>query len=268
MKVYLLAAGYATRMYPLTRTRAKPLLEVAGAPILTHILARVLTLRDVSEVIVVANARFAGAFEAWQGVQRVPVPVRVLNDGSTSDDDKLGAIGDLAFALSEVPTAGEDWLVAAGDNLLAFDLRPLQRSFLATGAPGHRKPLLAVREVERPRGPSQYNEVMVDDSGRVERFREKPRDPRSDLVAIALYFLPAAAAAALRRYLAEGGNPDAPGHFIAWLVDQVEVRAARIPGGWFDIGSLEGLEEARQRFVPGAEIRPSRAGGSEADERP
>jgi glucose-1-phosphate thymidylyltransferase len=245
VKAYLLAAGYATRMYPLTRDRPKPLLEVAGRPILTHILDRVLQLDDLSEVVVIANDRFFDAFDDWARHVDAGVPVRVLNDGSRSDGDKRGAIGDLAFALAEAPVGDEDWLVAAGDNLLAFDLRVLQRAFRR-----HRVPLLAVRPVDRE-GSSKYNEVILDDDGRVLSFREKPAQARSPLVAIALYFLPAGAAALLPRYLAAGGNPDAPGHFIAWLVDEVEVRAEHLPGGWFDIGSLEGLAYAREHFVPG-----------------
>ena len=250
MKAYLLAAGYATRMYPLTRERPKPLLEVAGRPILAHILDRVLELEGLSEIVVIANDRFIEPFERFAAGLDLDVPVRVLNDGSRDDDDKLGAIGDLAFALGEVPVAGEDWLVAAGDNLLAFDLRTLQRAFRA----GAGAPMLAVRETPL-QSPSPYNEVTVDGQGRVLRFREKPADPASPLAAIALYFLPARAAELLPHYLAEGGNPDAPGHFIAWLVEQVEVRAAALPGGWFDIGSLEGLAHAREHFRPAARQR-------------
>ena len=268
MKAYLLAAGYATRMYPLTRDQPKPLLEVAGAPILTHILRRVLALDGLSEVVVIANARFAGAFESWRRSLDVRVPVRVLNDGSTCDDDKLGAIGDLAFALEAAPPGDEDWLVAAGDNLLSFDLRVLQRAFEATGAPGARSPLLVVRRVEPAPVPAsgvdgsadRYNEVVVDAGGRVVGFREKPRDRRSELAAIALYLLPAKAAGALARYLADGGNPDAPGYFIAWLVERSEVRAATLPGKWFDVGSLDGLAEARRRFVPEGAPAPRRGG--------
>ena len=245
MKAYLLAAGYATRMYPLTRDRPKPLLEVAGRPILAHILDRVRVLEGLSEVVLIANDRFIEPFEAFAAELDLGVPVRVLNNGSRDDDDKLGAIGDLAFALREVPVGNEDWLVAAGDNLLAFDLGVLQRAFRDGGG----APLLAVRRVPID-GPSNYNEVTLDPDGRVVGFREKPQDPQSPLAAIALYFLPPRAAALLPAYLDAGGNPDAPGHFIAWLVEQVEVRAEPLPGDWFDIGSLEGLEHARSHFRP------------------
>ena len=245
MKAYLLAAGYATRMRPLTEMRPKPLLEVAGAPILSHIAREVLRLEGLSEVVVIANDRFARHFASWQENLDADVPVRVLYDGTTSDDHKLGAIGDLAFALDAVPPGKEAWLVAAGDNLLGFGLRSLQRVF----DEDPERPLLAVREVVRE-GPSRYNEVVLDPSGRVERFREKPADPVSTLAAIALYFFPPAIAGKLVAYLASGGNSDAPGHFLAWLVPQVSVRATRLPGAWFDIGSLEGLAYAREHYRP------------------
>ena len=246
MKAYLLAAGYATRMYPLTRDRPKPLLEVAGQPILSHIVDRVVALDDLSEIVVIGNDRFHDAFASWADGLRLEVPLRVLNDGSSSVHDKLGAIGDLGFALREVPTGDEDWLVAAGDNLLAFDLRDLQRRYQKRGTAQ-----LAVREVPpEQQEPRKYNEVTRDETGRVLRFREKPPDPSSPWVAIALYFLPATAAARLHMYLEQGGNPDAPGHFIEWLAARDEVFAERLPGGWFDIGSLAGLDHARAHFVP------------------
>lgn len=245
MKALLLAAGYATRLYPLTRDRPKPLLEVGGRPLLTHILERVRELPDLSEVLVVSNARFADRLAAWAAAEsaRTGVPIRVLDDGSTHDGDKLGATGDLAFALRRVPLAGEDLLVVAGDNLLGFDLRPLRAAFLR-----HRRPLLAVRRVALPPGPSPYNEVSVDASGRVTGFREKPADPRTDRVAICLYFFPPDIADHVERYLAEGGNPDAPGHFIAWLVAEADVRAEPFEGEWFDIGGHEALAAARERY--------------------
>ncbi len=252
MKAYLLAAGYATRMHPLTRDRPKPLLEVAGAPVLSHVVRGVLRLEGLDEVVVIANDRFAGHFASWAEDLDADAPVRILNDGTTGDDNRLGAVGDLAFALDAVPPGEEPWLAAAGDNLLGFDLRLLQRVFQEDEG----RPLLAVREVARG-GPSRYNEVVVDESGRVERFREKPADPVSGLAAIALYFFPPRVAGKLATYLGAGGNPDAPGHFIAWLVGQVGVRATRLPGDWFDIGSLEGLAHARRHYRPPDERRAS-----------
>ena len=242
MKAYILAAGYATRMYPLTRDLAKPLLEVAGAPILTHIVRHLVELPDLSELVEIGNDRFADALSSWADATPLPVPVRVLNDGSRTARDRLGAVGDLAFALRAVPLAGEDWIALAGDNLVLFDLRPHQRTLLAS-----RRPTLLLRENDGGEA-SRYNEVTLGEDNRVVRFREKPRDPRSQWAAIAVYLFPPEVAPALFRYLAEGGNPDAPGHFIAWLVEQMPVGAVAIEGEWFDIGSIESLEHARRRL--------------------
>jgi glucose-1-phosphate thymidylyltransferase len=245
VKVVLLCAGYATRMYPLTRDLPKPLLEVAGAPILSHLAQRCAPLPGVDEIVVVGNHRFHGPLAAWCERTRCAVPIRLLDDGSTGESNRLGAVGDLAFAAHEIPLAGHDALVAAGDNLVLFDLAPLARAF------AHRRaPQLALRRAPRDARRSLYGEVELDPSGRVTRFREKPPDPVSDLAAIALYFLPAPTWPLLERYLAEGGNRDAPGHFIAWLAQQTAVFAEPIAGPWWDIGDLDSLAEARARVSP------------------
>lgn len=242
MKAYVLAAGYATRLHPLTLHTPKPLLEVGGVPILTRIARRLCALEGLSEIVVVGNARFASEFDAWAADLEVRVPLRVLDDGSTSDADRLGAVGDLAFALAEVPVGDEDWVVVAGDNLLEFDLAALRAEFERL-----RRPLLVLREVEDA-GPSRYNEVTLDASGRVTRFREKPPDPQTGLAAIAVYFFTPDVARLLAEHLAAGGETDAPGHFIEWLVGRTEVAGARLAGEWFDIGTPETLEAARARF--------------------
>ena len=242
MKALLLAAGYATRLYPLTRDCAKPLLEIGGRPMLSHLLDRVAALPGMSEVVVVANHRFIDQFHVWAGGLASGLVVRILDDGSTSDDDKLGAIGDLSFALSEMGDE-EDLLVVAGDNLLLFDLEPSWQEYRR-----RQRPLLLVRDVD-PAVQSRYNEVEVSASGRVTRFREKPKRPRSGKAAICLYFLPPGIASFVRRYLGTGGNTDAPGYFIEWLVAETEVHAVPLGGEWFDVGSLETLQAARGRLA-------------------
>ena len=244
MKVVLLCAGFATRMYPLTRDLPKPLLEVAGAPILGHLIARTAGLPGVDEIVVVGNRRFHAPLRAFVDGARCAVPIRLLDDGSTDESNRLGALGDLAFAAREIPLGGHDALVAAGDNLVLFDLAALARAFAK-----RRAPQLAVRHAHADARRSLYGEVTLGPGGRVARFREKPPDPESDLAAIALYFFPAATWPLLERYLAEGGNRDAPGHFIAWLVRETEVFAEPIAGPWWDIGDLGSLAEAREKAV-------------------
>lgn len=244
MKAYLLAAGFATRMYPLTQHVAKPLLEVGGAPILSHILSRVEAIPDLSEVVVIGNHRFTEALTQWSHSVSCRVPIQVLDDGATEADERLGAIGDLAFALQQVPNGNEDLLVIAGDNLLDFDLAAYHRDFKK-----EQSALLITRHVEPSKGPSPYNEVSLDATGQVLGFREKPEDPTSSLSAMAVYFLMAEADSLLREYLVGGGDPDAPGHFIAWLVSVRRVVARPMSGRWFDIGSLESLEDAREHYL-------------------
>jgi len=248
----VLAAGYATRLYPLTRDRPKALLEVAGAPVLTHILNRILELQDLTEIAVVSNGRFVRHFEQWRRGLDVSVPVTILNDRTGDDASRLGAIGDLAFALDEVPLGNEDWLVAAGDNLLGCDLLHVQAVFRAAG-----RPTLVLRQVEHGPGPTRYNEVRLSADGTVVGFREKPADPSTGLSAIALYFFTAGVEPLLRRYLDDGGNRDAPGHFISWLVSRMPVGATHLHGDWFDIGSPDTLDRARAQFRPrpGGEMR-------------
>jgi glucose-1-phosphate thymidylyltransferase len=244
MKAYILAAGYATRLYPLTRDRPKPLLEVGGRPLLSHTLDRLRALPELDEIIVIGNHRFHDVFQSWADGVDSPAPLRVLDDGSMSDDDKLGAIGDLAFALQEAPPAnGEDLLVLAGDNWLGFELAPLYDAYREQVS----RTLLTVRDLGAvPDGPSPYNEVTTDGKFRVVRFREKPETPSTALVAIAVYFFPPTIPALLGFYLEHGGNPDAPGRFIEWLVQHAPVHCHGFDGEWLDIGSHETLARARE----------------------
>lgn len=241
MKAIVLAAGFATRMYPLTRSVAKPLLHVAGEPIVTHILRRVEAVAEVSGVIVVTNHRFHDAFVRWARDTRLRVPVELVDDGAEEDAGRLGAVRDMLLAMERA--GDDDTLVVAGDTLVDVDLSAPAREFAA-----HRRPLLLVREVDA-RGACPYNDVELDADGRVTLFREKPRASSASHAAICLYFFPPSVHALVRRYLDGGGNPDSPGYFIEWLVQQTPVDALRFSGRWFDIGSIEGLETARRAWA-------------------
>lgn len=255
MRVVLLAAGFATRMYPLTRDFPKPLLEVGGAPILTHILERLRPLRDLREIAVVTNARFAARFSKWAAEVDCEVPIHVIDDGAMENDHRLGALRDLMLAsdvmLASDPTLGgpatsaapEDLVVLAGDNLIDFDLRPLQEEASEEDAS-----LLVVRRIDGVVPSAKHGEVVLAADGSIARFREKPIDPESPITATAIYFFPARAVDLLRSYLDAGGNPDAPGHFLEWLVPRERVLARMIPGRWFDIGDLDSLEVARAQW--------------------
>lgn len=246
MKAVFLAAGFATRMYPLTRHHAKPLLEVGGEALLTRLLRQAL-VAGIDEAAVVVNARFEDDFLAWSEEVECPVPLHVVANGAREDHELRGAVADLALALARAfPDGSPDgYLVIAGDNLLGFGLAQHAARFRELG-----QPLLLVRELPPPVPPRTYSDVELGDGGRVRSFREKPEDPRGGHSAIGVYFLPAELPLRVSDYLAAGGNPDAPGHFIAWLAERGPVHAAAIAGSWHDVGSLEGYRSARDSFAP------------------
>lgn len=241
MKAYVLAAGYATRLGSIASDRAKPLLEVGGKPVLSHTLERLQELEGLSEVVVVTNARFHEQFVDWADSAPADVPVRVLDDGSTRPEERLGAIGDLAFAVGRAPPGDGPWLVVAGDNLIDFDLRPAARTFHHLG-----RPLLLLRRVDPDDAQGRYNEVTLDGEGRVTRVREKPPRPQTGITAIAVYFFPPDVVGLLDAYLATSDEHDAPGHFISWIVERTPVDGFFFEGHWFDTGNPEALRAARE----------------------
>ena len=250
MRLLLLAAGYATRLYPLTRDRPKHLLEVAGRPILEHLLDRLAPI-GFDAVYLVTNARFAGRFQEWAAGYG---DVRVIDDGTTDDATKLGAIGDLDLVIRE-EGIDDDLVVAAGDSLFSDSLE----GFGAT-ARERRAPLLAVYDVREPELVKRYSEVRVDGSGRIVHLQEKPAEPRSTLSGVALYHYPRETLPLVARYLSEGGNPDQPGRLVEWLYRRENVYAWQVPGAWLDIGSPETLAEADRLFSEAAGATARAAG--------
>ncbi len=243
MKLVVLAAGYATRLYPLTLDRPKALLSVAARPMLEHVLARLAPIPEVDVVYVVTNAKFAGHFRTWAaGYDAAGRELRVVDDGTTSDEDKLGAIGDLALVL-RTWTVDDDVVVVAGDNLFSEDLADFGRY-----GRERRAPVLAVYDVGSLDAIRSYNAIEVDEDGRITFFEEKPADPKSTLTGIALYFYPREIVPLIHRYVAEGNNADQPGRLVEWLYTRTPVYTWQVPGMWFDIGSEEGLREADRVF--------------------
>ncbi len=250
LSVVVLAAGFATRLYPLTRDQAKPLLDVGGRPVLNRILERVLPLPGLESCVVVTNARFHNSFQAWRndlpdslGGQ---VPITLLNDGATENENRCGGLMDLLLGMQEVRRQwpGNDVLVLAGDNLIEEDLDGFLGDFRARS-----EPLLLCRRIPGGMPPGRHGEALVDADGHITRFREKPRDPEGELAATCFTFLPPDALGQLEEYLGEGGERDAPGHFLAWLVPRRRVHARELRGRTFDIGNLESLANARAIFA-------------------
>src|SRR5438445_2405964 len=210
MRALILAAGYATRLRPLTNDVPKQLLPVGGRPMVDWILDKVKEIDEVDEVHLVTNSRYAGQFERWAEGK----DVHVHDDGTTSNDDRLGAIADVRFVADSEEWDGDDIFVIAGDNLFDFSLA----DFVAFWR-GKHDTASAVGLYEHPVRDllSQYGIVEVDSDDRVIEFVEKPEKPKTNLIATAAYIYDRAHLALLHAYLAEGNSPDQPGNFIAWL---------------------------------------------------
>ena len=239
MKALILAAGYATRLRPLTDTWAKELLPVGGRPIIDSIVAAISEVADVDEVHVVTNACKAPAFVRWAEGR----DIRVHDDGTLSNDDRLGAIGDLRFVIDRAGI-DDDLLVIAGDNLFDFSLGELVEFWRSKGESS----AVAVRDVGSLELARRYGIVALGDDDRVIGFVEKPDDPPSTLAATATYIFGRAHVRLVGPYLDAGNPHDQPGRFVAWLQEREPVFGWRCDGGWFDIGDHEQLLEADNRL--------------------
>jgi glucose-1-phosphate thymidylyltransferase len=239
VKAVILAGGYATRLYPLTLDRPKHLLEVGGRPILELLLER-LPLDELERVYVVTNAKFADRFRKW--AESYPAEVVVINDGTSSEEDRLGAIGDLRLAI-ESERLDDDLIVAAGDSIFTERLDGFARFGRERDAAA-----TAVYDVGDLEAIKRLSSIVVDADSRLVGFEEKPDRPESTLAGIALYFYPRAILPLVGEYLAEGNNPDQPGRLVEWLYRRTPVYAWRVPGRWFDIGTPETLAEAKRVF--------------------
>ena len=245
MKAIILAAGYAVRLYPLTKDRPKALLPIGGRAMLDFLMDEIATVPEIDEAFVVANSRFAGQFADWADGARTRYPdlkIEVLDDGTDTNENRLGAVGDVRFALDR-RNIDDDVLVAASDNFFTFPLNDFVDEFRRHG----RDTLLGSHlgwsdELKR------FGIATLDENGRVLTLTEKPENPLSDIAIFALYLYRRDTLPLIRQYLDEGNDPDAPGHFPEWLHRRRDVRAYLFRGECIDIGTPASYEEIRRRF--------------------
>ena len=246
MNILILAAGYATRLYPLTLNKAKPLLEVAGKPMLEWVLDNLAPVPDIGTVYIVTNHKFAANFQSWAdhyNHKQSQMIFKIIDDRSTSDQDKLGAIGDINLVVEQEKLAQDDLIIVAGDNLFSEPLGEFAAFAKDTAA------CLATYDVGDLEAIKKYNNLTLDEEGRITKFEEKPANPTGTITGIALYFFAKDTVPMFKTYIDEGNNPDQPGRFIQWLYPRLPVHTYPVKGTWYDIGSKETLEEANRIFA-------------------
>lgn len=242
MKCILLAAGYATRLYPLTEHMPKSLLEVEGKTILEHILQKIEDVPEIDEVIIVSNNRFYQQFSNWVDSYSNNKRIKVLNDLTTDNDNRLGAVADIQFAIKQEGIQ-DDILVMAGDNLFDFALTDFVEFYQQVGTD-----CITVHELASVEALRRTGVVTVDEKNKVTHFEEKPQEPQSNLAAPPFYLYSKATLPFFKQYLAEGFNPDAPGHFIPYLITRTDVHAYAFHGNRYDIGTLDSYREVQEIY--------------------
>jgi len=240
LKAILLAAGYGTRLRPLTDDRPKHLLPVGGRPMLDWILDWVREEPDVDGVHLVTNHRFAADFAEWAA----PRGVVVHDDGTTSNEDRLGAVGDLRLVIESAGLEGDELLVL-GDDLIELSLPAFVAWWRAKPQPSAGVPLHDLGDLELA---THYGIAAADADDRIVHFIEKPSDPPSTLAATVAYLFPPEHVRLVAAYLDEGQSPDNAGGFLGWLARREPVYGYRFDGSWYDIGNHTQLLEADNRL--------------------
>lgn len=244
MKALIMAAGYAKRMWPLTLEKPKHLLPVAGKPVIDYILEQLEGIKEVDEIFVVTNSKFFPVFRDFFEKGKYKKKVSVIDDGTSSEETKLGSIGDLQFAIDKLGLE-DDIFVIFGDNIFTFRLKEMVEKFMEL-----KEPLIGVCKTSIQEA-KKFGVVSVDSNGKIIDFEEKPENPKSDLASTGIYILPKKTLCKIKEYVDSGSNVDAFGFFLSWLYKKTPQFAINFTGKWFDIGSLETYKEA-DRILSGS----------------
>jgi glucose-1-phosphate thymidylyltransferase len=245
MKALILAAGYATRLYPITKGYPKALLAVERKPIIGYLIEKLYAIEEIDEIIVVTNSKFFARFEKWRQKQKGPKRITLVDDLTKDNESRRGAIGDMNFAIEE-KNIREDLLVVGGDNL--FDDR--LDDFLSFTRARKGNPVIGLHRLKDMAHAKHFGVVRLGGKGRVVDFKEKPGHPKSSLVAMCLYYFPKKSLPLIREYLDRRAfRHDATGMYIRWLSGKVAVFGFVFKGRWYDIGDHKFYSEARESFT-------------------
>ena len=241
MKALVLAGGYGTRLYPLTKNLAKPLVTVADKTILQHILEKLENITEIDEIYVVSNNRYYEQIKSYLQRMECTKPIAVINDGTNSNEDRLGAVGDIHFSIKEA-NIQDDLLVIAGDNLFGFELEDFVKFFK-----GKNKTILAMRDLNSVEAVREKFGVCILEGTKIVDFQEKPEEPKSTLAATACYLFSKDDIHLVGKLIEIGGG-DSPGDLLKYVAEKSEAHGFTFHNHWFDIGSHENLNAARKVY--------------------
>ena len=238
MKAIILAAGYATRLYPLTKDQPKALLHIDGKPILNYIMEQIERIDTIDEVYIIGNAKFASHLEIWAEGFGSSKEIVILNDGSIDNNTRLGAIGSISFAIEKMNIQDET-LIICGDNLFTFSIAKYVEFY-------HKvlSDCVCAKEIDDVEKLMSFGVATINENGVIVGFAEKPISPKSNLAVFGSYIYTKETMSLFKRYLLEGNNKDAPGNFVQWLYKIKPIYCFRFEGECFDIGTVAAYEEA------------------------
>ena len=237
MNCLILAAGYATRLYPLTENFPKPLLKVKGKTILDWLLEDIHSSAPADRYAVVTNHKFAGIFRDW-----APADVEVVDDMTSTNETRLGAVKDIQYAVETLGLEG-DTLILAGDNLLDFSL-----GFFVEYAKAKGTSCIMRYYEENSAKLHKSGVVEIDGNDRILSMEEKPAEPKRHWCCPPFYWYKAGDIARIPEAIAAGCGTDAPGAYAAWLSARTEVHAMLMPGSRYDIGNLESYKRVCETY--------------------
>jgi glucose-1-phosphate thymidylyltransferase len=244
MKAIILAAGYATRLYPLTLNIPKPLLPIAEKPMIEYLLESLKDFSDLDEIYIITNNKFYSVFVEWLKDYEFHKKIKIINDNTNSNEDRLGAVGDINFVI-EKEKINEDLIVLAGDNLFNFGLNKMYNLFKEK-----KSSVIAVYDLLDPlKLANKFGTVLTDDDKKVVNFEEKPAKPKSSLCATVIYFITQKDLKILNKFITSKNRPDNIGEIIRFLVENSVVYAEPFKDGWIDIGGKEEYDLANRLYL-------------------
>lgn len=247
MKAVILAGGYAVRLWPLTKYIPKPLLPVAGKPVIDYMLEQITQIEEIDKVIISTNARFENNFKYWlRGLpSRTKDILEIVIEPSCTQEEKLGAVAAIDYVIN-MKKLYDDLLVLAGDNLFEFQADRLIAYYKKIS-----KPVIAFYNMVNMdhNSPCKYGLGILDQNNKVISFQEKPPRPFSSFVATGFYLYPPSVIGLIQHYLEDKNNRDAPGYFIEWLYKRTDIYGFVFDNAWYDIGSIESYNQVNERFL-------------------